>query len=512
MTSRAVLLIALGLVCGPASGAPLPSEAGIRAAVARALRVGGTEDRRTIECEGRARLNGAEGGYSLVYDGRGRFRASIDGAIPETRGFDGTTCWIRDFSGATRALDLQDRAVNLAEAWVQTGYWIAREAPVTFTIAPEGASDAELVLALGLKDGSAAGRLTVDRTTWRPTAFRASIGGDVHTWSFSDYRSTESGLLPFRVLHEYGGVTDEVRIERAQRRRSAERAYRFTPAPPPSARFDRRLPPGVETRGTRAGLLLVHPRINGRDAGWFIFDSGAGISAIDPTAAKELGLEKVGDLAATGVGGTIITPIRRDRTLQLGPLTLRRTHYIELDLKQIAAALQEPVVGVIGYPVFISSVAVVDSAAPSVELHDPSRFRLEAGRWQPLLLSDNNPCTTARFEGGREGLFRVDTGSTNTVSFHAPAVRTLRLLEGRETQPASESGAGGASAARRGLLEWFEVGGHRFEKPRVTFSLATQGAFTDDLLTGNIGQQLLKQFRVAFWFGGKKIAFIDHGP
>lgn len=62
--------------------------------------------------------------------------------------------------------------------------------------------------------------------------------------------------------------------------------------------------------------------------------------------------------------------------------------------------------------------------------------------------------------------------------------------------------------ARFGKIEWFELGGHRFENPNAIFSEATIGAFNDHYLAGNIGQEFLAPFVVYFDFGGSRIALV----
>src|SRR5262245_35561602 len=56
------------------------------------------------------------------------------------------------------------------------------------------------------------------------------------------------------------------------------------------------------TRAT-SGHLLVKPKINGIDVGWFIFDTGAGITCIDKGVADKLKLPDAGEITATGMGG-----------------------------------------------------------------------------------------------------------------------------------------------------------------------------------------------------------------
>lgn len=104
----------------------------------------------------------------------------------------------------------------------------------------------------------------------------------------------------------------------------------------------------------------------------------------------------------------------------------------------------------------------------------------------------------------------MDTGANGSVTFHAPAVERLHLLDNRQTTPANMAGVGGMTEARIGKIAWFELGGHRFEKVEATFSTAKSGAFADKYLAGNIGQDLMEPFTVVFDFGGSRVAFLPN--
>src|SRR5215470_7433707 len=46
------------------------------------------------------------------------------------------------------------------------------------------------------------------------------------------------------------------------------------------ATFDPKAPAKLEVKRVKTGHLLVRPVINGHEAGWFIFDTGAGICVV----------------------------------------------------------------------------------------------------------------------------------------------------------------------------------------------------------------------------------------
>jgi len=462
-----------------------------------------------MELRGTTDRLGVDADYRIVFDATGRFREEISGKLGETTGFDGKTAWISDWSRATRRLDLRDREVALASAWMRSGRWLAPDGPFEVSIVEGKTTDEDVVMRLQFRDGTFTTQVTIDRTTWLPRRTQTKARGDTETTEYSDYRPVGGLMIAHKVKSTTEGQSDHLQITDVKAQPTADDAvFRFTPRAPDNVKFDSSKPALLETKRTKTGHLLVRPRIDDQDVGWFIFDSGAGLTAIDSEVADKLGLKRVGDVPAVGMGGTVKTHLRQDKSLQLGQLTAKDNLYVELDLRPFAKIMGDTIAGVIGYPVLQASVVEIEVETPAVLLHDPKSFKLANGKWEPLLLNNNHPCCHARFEGDREGIFRLDTGAMGTLSFHAPAVKKLELLKGRKTRMALEGGVGGLKTSRAGRIEWFELGGHRFKKPKVTFSTASSGAMVDDYTVGNIGQDFMKPFRLVLWYGENKIAFV----
>ncbi|HKB16140.1 MAG TPA: aspartyl protease family protein, partial [Planctomycetota bacterium] len=282
------------------------------------------------------------------------------------------------------------------------------------------------------------------------------------------------------------------------------------PASRPSrASFDPSAPPAIETRRAPTGHLLVHPRVAGRDLGWFVLDTGAGAEVIDRKAADAADMPSVGRTITAGAGAAVTpTVFREGGRLDLGPFSLERALYTEMDLSPIGAAMGVSLAGILGYGVFARSVVAIDLAEPRVEIHDPARFAGEGLEWQVLLLHGRHPHVRARFEG-KEGLFRIDTGSgQGHVAFHAPAVERLKLLEGRPVRSARAAGAGGLFEIRMGSVSSFELGGRTFEETPAIFALRGAGALDDPTTEGTIGAPLLANFHTVFDYRRARIAFV----
>jgi hypothetical protein len=90
-----------------------------------------------------------------------------------------------------------------------------------------------------------------------------------------------------------------------------------------------------------------------------------------------------------------------------------------------------------------------------------------------------------------------------------PFTGGLKLLQGRETQSVKVGGAGGFVEARLGALASFVVAGHRFEKPRALFTIATEGALAEPYTIGTFGGQFLAPFQVVLDYPHRRIALIE---
>lgn len=277
------------------------------------------------------------------------------------------------------------------------------------------------------------------------------------------------------------------------------------------ARFDQSVPAALEVKRAAGSLLLVRPRVNGHESGWFIFDTGAGVCVISTPHIERLGLTRAGSIGAVGVGGSEQTPIYRAASVVLGPMTMADHPMIATDLSFLKQHLKEEIVGVIGFGVLSRAVAEMDLEEGTIALHDPASYKLARGRWAELNVANRTATVRARFDGG-EGDFGLDTGANGNVTFHEPITRELKLLEGRETSPAKLGGVGGFVEARAAKLAWFELGGERVENITANFAIEPKGAFANPAKAGNIGTGLLRPFTLVLDYANERIAFVKRDP
>jgi len=500
---RPTLLPLLFLSLSPLAAAR--QESGL---VQRARAALGPAPKGTVQLEGRgkAHSNGVDGALRVRFTGDGAFRFDFDAPLADTAAFDGQVTWSSDRMHLERTLELEEADMWKPYAWLVSGHWL--EASELRVSEVAGATP---TLRLALDGTPLEMTLTLDPASALPLQLVYQDDTGPVRWDFADWRAVGGRKLPHRWTFDSGSSVDTYSLDSYAEVASDAAAFRFPASAPKDVRFDASGEAELEVERVPSGHLLVEPSVDGESVGWFIFDTGAGSMVIDPKVADALHMPKLGEVLTVGIGGKATASFRKGERFDLGPLELVKPIYVELDLSFLQAIFGRKIAGIVGYDLLARCVAEVETTTPYIALHDPARFTLARGKWQDLILCHNTPCTRARFEGEREGLFRLDTGANGTVAFHAPAVVSLGLLDGRKVTRSQAGGVGGLADSKEGRLEWFELAGHRFEKPAVSFSLATTGAFTDVYTTGNIAQEFLAPFRMVLDYPHDRIAFVERG-
>jgi predicted aspartyl protease len=456
-----------------------------------------------VTLTGVTRYLGEKAELTFRFSPDGRFAELVDGKFDRISGFDGKVAWETDLSGAPYPLDFGERASFLMTGWLMSGYWLSKRAPLTFS--RNTAQDFEL--SVRLSGTEMRGTITLDPDTCLPTQFVQTDGQDPRRIRFSRWNNELGFWFPHRIEISEGGMAYTLDFTRAQATADAT-MYALPKWTASDTRFDPSVPAHVETMKSRSGHLLVKPYVGGKSVGWFLFDTGAGSMVLDSKIADELGTESFGRVPARGVAGTVVTRFRRGAAFELGRITLTDPVYVELDLRPISQILGTQISGIVGFDLLRRSVVEYDVRSGSLAIYDPNGFTLPKGGWETLRLSSRHPTIACKFEGDRQGVFRLDTGSNDTVIFHGPTVERLRLLEGRTLRTVPLGGVGGMTSAKAGKIAYFEIAGYRFESPNARFADTKIGAFGEGYLDGNVGQRFLDPFTVYLDYPNQRIALI----
>ncbi|CAG0981740.1 hypothetical protein PHYC_01802 [Phycisphaerales bacterium] len=490
--------------------APCFAQPTVEQVLARARDAIGTPAPGAISVRGHANFLGNDVPFDLTIHSDGRFVQRLGGPVPFAIGFDSTIAWISDMGGEVRPLELGEKTQFTLGTWMLTGRALGPDSPLTFTSAAE--KDGSLVLEFTGDADRLTGSLQLDPATNLPRVWTLSTGASTSTLELSGDIVAAGLRLPrqARQSSTSGSATDYT-IESAASADTPPAAFaKFGKTTP--AKFDPAAPAALEVKKAKTGHLLVRPRIDGKELGWFIFDTGAGSNVIANSVAKELELKPIASVPATGVGGHVTTSMYRLGSVQLGPMTLDNSIMVGIELGFLDAPLGEHIAGIVGFGVLARAAAEIDADAATITLHDPAGYSLPRGAaWQELLLDHRTPATRASFEG-HEGVFTIDTGASgHALVLMAPTTQRLKLLEGRETKDSMLGGVGGMVPAKVGKLATFDLAGVRHENLTVAFATERRGAFGNPYLDGNIAGKLIRQYTLVLDYMNGRLAFIPKG-
>jgi aspartyl protease len=485
---------------------------------------------RELLLQGTSKRYGVEGPWSLRLAADGRYLRLIGGDLHERDGFDGREAWRADSNGVAIVASLETRERLALEIGLLFGGWCVEGGPILVLGAkapkadPAAAAESDVTtLRLRARDGVLEVELEVDRKSALPKALRWSAAGETENWSFSSWRTVGgelgAGGLAVPGTFEIDASGTRLRFDLEEGKLAATEADGAFSRPktrPDDTTFDASVPSRLAGRRARSGHLVVKAKLAGQELGGFIFDSGAGTSALAPRVVDALSLERFGETQVGGGGaGRVVSHFVRGAPLTIGPATVTGLRFNEFDLTGLEQSLGEKLAGIVGYDLLQRVVAVVSMKAGTVDLFDPKSFARDDASWSPLILHGNHAHVRATFEhdGEEEGIFRLDTGAPNvTILFHSPAVRTLGLLDPNAPPFRGLSGIGGEMRAHTGRLDGLTIGGRTFDRPSVILCEDESGALADPWSTGTMGGGILESFDVIFDYPHEHIGFVEHAP
>ncbi|HEX4074450.1 MAG TPA: PDZ domain-containing protein [Candidatus Acidoferrales bacterium] len=245
------------------------------------------------------------------------------------------------------------------------------------------------------------------------------------------------------------------------------------------------------------GLILVPLHVNQGQPCFFVLDSTAPATSIDPNRAAELRIPPGSvELELAGVSVTLA------------------------DLPHVAkpdfdARFGRPYEGTLGRDFFESFVVAIDYARRTVRLYDPGAFQYTGkGKSLHISFSGDAPVVRAKFNANGktlEGDFRVDTALDASVLFPEHYAKAHQMLSHFKTIPATdEISDAAAEGAIVGRMRVFQIGPFPVQQAIATFS--EQPADRAEKkggpqLAGEIGGGMLRRFTVIFDYPRMQIIF-----
>lgn len=251
--------------------------------------------------------------------------------------------------------------------------------------------------------------------------------------------------------------------------------------------------------------IMLQARVNGSRPLSFIFDTGDQAAIVDLSVAKELGLRLQGNISAGGAGaGKIQGAYARDAKFTLtGLANFSQPVDMALPISHLSRRLGHDVDGIIGEKFIRQYVVEIDYDAHVMRLHDPKTFAYAgSGEAIPVRFSEGHPIIRASVtpigKPAASGEFVVDLGAGSSVILHSPFVKKAGLPspDQKTVRVIGAGGAGGAVSGLNGRVAELSFGHFTIAKPAAMFSADERGAMARSDLIGNIGYQIMRNFRV----------------
>jgi Aspartyl protease len=359
------------------------------------------------------------------------------------------------------------------------------------------------VVRIGYPDGDSYD-LFLDPADGSCTWARETDGAETHWERFTDWRQVAGVRLPFARRGVYAYPTQEWTVQWSAATVNQGLAGTSFEQPPPRREIVHFADGAASTAWLPLMLfdgshMLVRGTVAGR-ASDIILDSGAGLTVLSQSFAKQLRLKRFGRMRVRGTVATQGASLAPGVDVQIGTLSLSKLTVLVTNLREVETMMGRSVPVIVGSELFNGAVVDIDYPGKRIAFHDRARYQPDPDARRVRLLpgDSGDMLVEASVEGLPPALFSIDTGSYDTVSLFGSFVETNGLLEKRSPRSRRRSGGiGGSREATIATLKSFSVGGFELHDMPATFQDAEEGAFSARHIAGNLGAAVLKRFRVA---------------
>ncbi|CAI5518189.1 unnamed protein product [Closterium sp. Naga37s-1] len=401
---------------------------------------------------------------------------------------------------ASSALDI--RAVGGEEEIGESGSVDGIPNGMRMEIDAHVAADDRVILAINLIGREVIMYVAVHRSDWLPRVAVVKAYGALETFTFTQWapvapdcpfllpaavhRSTSAGAHqsftaartsflppgPAHILLHEKEASDSESKEASEDPSSLSFSYdmpgsQTVPSPLscfPEASFDESAPDEVELFQSNSGHLLVRPRINGQDVGYFILDSGASCFTIEPAVADGLGLSSFGCVHTVTVHGPAECAFRRADSVQLGPLSISNALFVDVGGAALVQGVK-PVVGICGYDVFRHAVVHVQARGRkgTLRLYKPQETQDTSKAGSTLTGNGTEDGTEELVRGETRDVQSAALGLADGSASSGPVPPGVAMAQRRKKGGGAGGGggtAGGLSGGRVAVVSAALAGGH----------------------------------------------------
>ncbi len=457
--------------------------------------------------------------HTLVDLHNGQWRKTVHCPVFSTaRGIDSEGAWRQDHSGQVHSLDSSEaKKLAITDRWLnRNGPYFPNNDPAELKRLPAKTIHKEPYQRIA---ATPAGGRTV--TLWiggkhdlvARTVMRRSF--QIKTTDYSDYRSIDGVMLPFRIVTSMGKHA-QPRILTINRYQLLRSAPRHVLRRPDNRVTDVQIPAQgtrVPLKITPSGWLQVEVRINGKGPFPFFLDTG-GADIVTPETAQTLGLNVSGHGLSYGAGaGSTPTSYTRVKSISLGKARIanqpmRVIHFSPLITDQ---GNKPPIAGLLGFEFLERFAVTIDLADQKLILQPFDSFRAPKGATAlPIRFTSTMPLVPATLDG-KTGIFGMDTGNNGPLMIFPTWAQHNGLTRYYKAGlPEPEGGVGGMFTAHMAYIHSLKLGG--LTVPEKQLGLLTPhgvGSTSNPSQAGNLGMSVWRAFRFTLDYRNEHLYLIS---
>ncbi len=453
-------------------------------------------------------LNGTSEEWDDLLTGRTESRLTL-GPLKQTSGYDGKRAWSQDDTNAAHPIDSVEGRQAAADAAYLTSlaFWYPeRHAGAVSYIGPTNEAGKTYDVLNIVPEGGRALQMWLDRSTGLLIKVVQHTAEETDTTTLGDYRSVQGVMEPFASSDTNGIAKYDIT--------GRETSVVFNAAAPDGI-FDIPAPPPAdyEFAGGATSVtvpfqyinqhLFVPIKIDGQSF-QAIFDTG-GAYVLDVSLTQKLGLKPEGALQTTGNGAASIDSGRvRVDTVQIGDLTLRKPLFVSLPLP--AAIRTTPI---IGYELLQRFIVSIDYDQDTITFTEPKSFHYpKQALLTPFQFQGDEPEVSGSVDGVA-GVFTIDTGAGGSLELNGPFAlkHHLKAKYKPKFTVISGYGVGGPDYSAIVRVKTLRLGGAVVHGRIAGLRSGATGAASNDVIAGNVGNGVLRQFNLIFDYGNQTITF-----
>jgi len=479
------------------------------------------EELKSFSVEGTVNFNGSPGTFIEYFEKPNKLYLELKlSGMTLIQSYDGCTAWQQDHNGRVSELSGFERQALMTSIYMESSaYFFPERIPGEYeylgdTVINENSY--HQVAFYPLHEDTV--KVLFDKKTGMRRMIIDKMDHITSVTEYSDFRKTSEILFPFHLNIIYLGTPMLVEFNVDSMNTNSDiddNIFQIPGVEISDFRFntsDDNVTIPIEYKYDH---IWLSASLNGNKKVWFILDSGASANFFNSKVIADLDLEITGTMPVVGIAGFDEVQLVKTDSISIGSLVLLDQIAGAMDLTEFEKILSvdREFGGILGHDFLSRFPIMVDYQNSELTIYNPANFIPPAeGHEVPFKLTMLVPTIEAEIEGIK-GDFIVDLGNSFGLVLHNQFFDRHgldNLLDNISTNTGTFGGIGGKLESKSGRAGHFKFGDLILEDIEVLIPFRGEGLSGSSQLAGNIGNQLLKRYKVLFDYGNNMLVFYDN--